>query len=238
MWVTEGPLLKRAFSAKGITAASHYFVMDWVMVWKDVVGGMLIAGALAAWVPHSVWQTFFLSSHPVLTKFWGPLVGPSSPCCIRLLGREHPIGSGAVERRDQFGGVIAFIFADLIVLPIVNIYRKYFRRKGYCGHRLQLLYRDGCCCTDYRISLPAARPDSRRAYRRRCRGGGKDGLYYSPEYSLHCFGRISGVSVQDYRRGWMPSGTWRNEGDTTRPGRRWPGPVSFIVTLPGRASPG
>src|SRR5438552_16169188 len=51
MSVTEGSLMQRIFSAKGWTAISHYFVTDWVAVWKDVAGGLLIAGALAAWVP-------------------------------------------------------------------------------------------------------------------------------------------------------------------------------------------
>jgi len=51
MEVTEGSVWQRMWSDRGRTAISHYFVMDWVSVWKDVVGGLLIAGALAAWVP-------------------------------------------------------------------------------------------------------------------------------------------------------------------------------------------
>jgi uncharacterized protein len=76
MAVTEGPLLRRILSDKGRTAISHYFVMDWVSVWKDVGGGLLIAGALAAWVPRGFWSAFFFTSHPTLAKFWGPMVGP------------------------------------------------------------------------------------------------------------------------------------------------------------------
>src|SRR5947199_792608 len=51
MSVTEGSILSRVTSSRGLTAISHYFVMDWDAVWKDVAGGLLIAGALAAWVP-------------------------------------------------------------------------------------------------------------------------------------------------------------------------------------------
>ena len=44
MAVTEGPILKRATSPEGFTAISHYFVMDWASIWKDIVGGLLITG--------------------------------------------------------------------------------------------------------------------------------------------------------------------------------------------------
>jgi len=69
-------LLSRLMSPEGMTAVSHYFVMDWVSVWMDIVGGLLIAGALAAWVPSEFWQSFFLVDHPVIAKIWGPIVGP------------------------------------------------------------------------------------------------------------------------------------------------------------------
>ena len=76
MAVTEGPLLKRMFSDKGRTAISHYFVMDWVSIWKDIAGGLLLAGILAVFVPNEGWQAFFLTSHRKLTTYWSPLVGP------------------------------------------------------------------------------------------------------------------------------------------------------------------
>src|SRR5205085_7821296 len=64
MSVTEGgSLWHRITSPQGITAISHYFVMDWAAVWADIAGGLLIAGALAAWVPHEFWQSFFLVDH-------------------------------------------------------------------------------------------------------------------------------------------------------------------------------
>jgi len=45
-------------------------------VWLDIAGGLLIAGALAAWVPAEFWQSFFLVDHPLGAKLWGPIVGP------------------------------------------------------------------------------------------------------------------------------------------------------------------
>src|SRR6266851_5336891 len=76
MSVSGGSFWQKLFSGKGFTAVSHYFVMDWASVWVDIVLGLLIAGALAAWVPDSFWNAFFLTSHPTLAKIEGPLVGP------------------------------------------------------------------------------------------------------------------------------------------------------------------
>ena len=76
MAVTKGPILKRIRSDRGKTAISHYFVMDWLSVWKDIAAGLLIAGALGVLVPRSFWKSFFLTSHPELARFWGPLARP------------------------------------------------------------------------------------------------------------------------------------------------------------------
>jgi uncharacterized membrane protein YraQ (UPF0718 family) len=130
MSVTDGALLQRLTSPRGFTAISHYFVMDWAAIWKDIVAGLLIAGALAAWVPESFWQGFFLVDHPLLAKIWGPLIGPlvamlSFVCSIGNVPLAAVLWNGGIS----FGGVVAFIFADLIVLPILNIYRKYYGRR-------------------------------------------------------------------------------------------------------------
>jgi uncharacterized membrane protein YraQ (UPF0718 family) len=127
MSVTEGTLWQRVTSAEGMTAISHYFVMDWASVWLDIVGGLLIAGALAAWVPQAFWQSFFLVDHPSLASLWGPIVGPlvaviSFVCSVGNIPLAAVLWNGGIS----FGGVVAFIFADLIVLPILNIYRKYY----------------------------------------------------------------------------------------------------------------
>jgi uncharacterized membrane protein YraQ (UPF0718 family) len=128
MSVTEGgSMWQRMTSDRGFSAISHYFVMDWAAVWLDIAGGLLIAGSLAAWVPNSFWQSFFLTGHPVLATLWGPIVGPlvaviSFVCSVGNIPLAAVLWNGGIS----FGGVVAFIFADLIVLPILNIYRKYY----------------------------------------------------------------------------------------------------------------
>jgi len=127
MSVTEGSLWQRVTSQDGFTATSHYFVMDLAAVWKDIAVGLLIAGALAAWVPADFWNNFFLVSHPIAAKIWGPIVGPivavvSFVCSVGNVPLAAVLWNGGIS----FGGVIAFIYADLLVLPIIDIYRKYY----------------------------------------------------------------------------------------------------------------
>ena len=130
----EGSIFSRIISAKGFTAISHHFVMDWAMIWIDIALGLLIAGALAAWVPKEFWQAFFLSADPVWSKIVGPLIGPivavvSFVCSVGNVPLAAVLWNGGIS----FGGVIAFLFADLIVLPILDIYKRYY------GVRIALL---------------------------------------------------------------------------------------------------
>jgi uncharacterized protein len=125
--ITDGPFLARLFSARGFTAVAHAFYMDLYALWVDLGLGFLIAGALAAWVPNSWWQAFFLTGNPTLNEFWSPLIGPlismlSFVCSVGNVPLAVVLWNGGIS----FGGVISFIFADLIILPILNIYRKYY----------------------------------------------------------------------------------------------------------------
>ena len=127
MSITDGPFVARLFSPRAFTAISHYFYMDLYSLYVDIGLGFLIAGALAAWVPNSWWQALFLSNHPTLNEFWGPLVGPvismlSFVCSVGNVPLAAVLWNGGIS----FGGVISFIFADLIIIPILDIYRKYY----------------------------------------------------------------------------------------------------------------
>ncbi len=122
-----GGFWSRLASRDGYTAVSRIFVMDWASVIRDVIAGLLIAGAIGAWVPDSFWQHLFLAGHPVAARLWGPLIGPvismiSFVCSIGNVPLAAVLWNGGIS----FGGVVAFIFADLIILPILNIYRKYY----------------------------------------------------------------------------------------------------------------
>src|ERR1700694_1712182 len=127
MSITDGPFFSRLFSPRAFTAVSPTFFMDLNALYLDIGGGFVIAGALAAWVPNSWWQAFFLTKHPNLNAFWSPLIGPiismlSFVCSVGNVPLAVVLWNGGIS----FGGVISFIFADLIILPIINIYRKYY----------------------------------------------------------------------------------------------------------------
>jgi uncharacterized membrane protein YraQ (UPF0718 family) len=122
-----GSFAGRLLSRDGFTSVSHVFVMEWAAILRDLVIGLLVAGAIAAWVPDSFWQAFFFAGHPLAAKLWGPLIGPvvaivSFVCSIGNVPLAVVLWKGGIS----FGGVVAFIFADLIIAPILNIYRKYY----------------------------------------------------------------------------------------------------------------
>ncbi|MFM0329492.1 permease [Paraburkholderia strydomiana] len=123
----HGTWKQRLSSREGWVAISHSYVMNWSMLWRDIGIGLLIAGALGAWVPDSFWQKFFLVSHPTAAMIWGAFVGPliavaSFTCSVGNVPLAAVLWNGGIS----FGGVASFIFGDLIILPILNIYRKYY----------------------------------------------------------------------------------------------------------------
>jgi uncharacterized protein len=126
----DGSFARRLLSGDGFTSVSHVFVMEWAAILRDLVIGLFVAGAIAAWVPDSFWQSFFFAGHPLAAKLWGPLIGPvvavaSFVCSIGNVPLAVVLWHGGIS----FGGVVAFIFADLIIAPILNIYRKYYGRR-------------------------------------------------------------------------------------------------------------
>jgi uncharacterized protein len=123
----DSGFVKRLVSADGATAVSHVFVMEWAAIYRDLLAGLLVAGAIGAWVPDTFWQGLFFHGNPVLSAIWGPIMGPlvaivTFVCSIGNVPLAVVLWTGGIS----FGGVIAFIFADLLILPILNIYRKYY----------------------------------------------------------------------------------------------------------------
>ena len=127
----EGTFRERLFSKAGVTSVAQYFVMDWAAVIRDIVIGLLIAGAFAAWVPTQWLQAVFFEHNPTLAFLLGPLIGPliavvSFVCSVGNVPLAAVLWNGGIS----FGGVISFIFADLIIIPIILIYRKYYGLKA------------------------------------------------------------------------------------------------------------
>ncbi|MCX7522919.1 permease [Microbacterium sp. STN6] len=121
----------RLLSKDGITAVSRYFVMDWAAVLRDIVLGLLIAGAFAAWVPHEWLQAVFFTRDPAIAFLIGPVLGPllalvSFVCSVGNVPLAAVLFNGGIS----FGGVVSFLFADLIIIPIILIYRKYYGWKA------------------------------------------------------------------------------------------------------------
>jgi len=114
-------------ASKWINVANAFW-MDWSMLWKEIFGGFLIAGFLAALVPADWWKALFVETGSewlrlVENAAVGPLIALASFVCS--VG-NIPLASLLWSNGISFGGVIAFIYADLIVIPIILIYRKYF----------------------------------------------------------------------------------------------------------------
>jgi hypothetical protein len=123
----DRPLLQRVTSPQARTSVSHYFFMNIYSLWTDLLLGFLIAGAIGAWVPDSFWSHLFASGHGFLPALSSALIGP----LVALLSYVCSVGNvplAAVLWRNGigFGGAIAFVFGDLIIIPILNIYRKYY----------------------------------------------------------------------------------------------------------------
>jgi uncharacterized protein len=102
--------------------------MDWSMLWKEMAIGFLISGFLATLVPSDWWKTLFLNEGPLFLQvvenaIVGPLIAVASfVCSIGNVPLASVLWSGGIS----FGGVVSFIYADLIVIPLILIYRKYY----------------------------------------------------------------------------------------------------------------
>lgn len=113
------------------------FAMDWSMLWKDLLAGFLIAGALGALVPNGLWNSVFLVHSPGWSQTIGnALIGPiiaifTFVCSIGNVPMAAILWAGGIS----FGGVLAFLYADLIVLPLLDVYRRYYgwRMAAYIG---------------------------------------------------------------------------------------------------------
>lgn len=118
---------ERLTSAGAWSDVAHNFRGDWQMLWKEITLGFLLAGFIAL-LGDDFFNGLFLNDAPsVIETIWGALIGPviavlSFVCSVGNIPLAAVLWSGGIS----FAGVMAFIFADLIVLPIVIAYRKYY----------------------------------------------------------------------------------------------------------------
>ncbi len=121
-------LWEKLRSPEGWVYVSHYVAMDWSMIWKDMILGFIIAGFLGVLIPNAFWNVLFIKGVPgplqvVENAIVGPIVAVIAFVCS--VGNV-PLAAILFAGGITFGGAIAFIYADLIVLPILDIYRKYY----------------------------------------------------------------------------------------------------------------
>lgn len=130
--IREGSFISRLFSRESRIAIARSFSMDWSMLWKDLMAGFLIAGFLSVFVPNDVWQTLFVTKLPPVFRvpinaLIGPLIAVISFVCS--IGNV-PMAAVLWGSGISFGGVLAFLYADLIVIPLLDAYRRYFGWKA------------------------------------------------------------------------------------------------------------
>jgi YHS domain-containing protein/uncharacterized membrane protein YraQ (UPF0718 family) len=121
---------ERLGSPAGWSDAANYTFGDAKMLRKEMVGGYLVAGFLAVLVPVSLWNSIFLTGHGFWTSLQNVIVGPfiAFIACVCSIGNV-PLAAALWHGGISFGGVMSFIFADLIALPLVLIYRRYYGRR-------------------------------------------------------------------------------------------------------------
>lgn len=118
---------QRMLSAAGWADAASYMMADLAMLRRELVIGYLVAGFLAVVVPGWIWNLVFFRGHGLWTSIENVVVGPfiaiiSFVCSIGNVPLAAALWTGGIS----FGGVVSFIFADLITLPLILIYRKLY----------------------------------------------------------------------------------------------------------------
>jgi uncharacterized protein len=121
------PWRERMLSVEAWSDVAHNFRADWQMLWKEITIGFLLAGYIALLGEDFFNDVFLTGESGILPTLWNVVAGPiiavaSFVCSIGNVPLAAVLWSGGIS----FAGVMAFIFADLIVLPIIVAYRKYY----------------------------------------------------------------------------------------------------------------
>jgi uncharacterized protein len=123
----RGSLARRLRQPSGWADAAGYTISDLTMLRREIAIGFVAAGFVAVGIPVSFWNSVFLHGHGALTVAENVLVGPfvaiiSLVCSVGNV----PLAAALWKDGISFGGVLAFVFADLITLPLLFVYRKLY----------------------------------------------------------------------------------------------------------------
>jgi uncharacterized membrane protein YraQ (UPF0718 family) len=137
--IKESPWRAKIASRQGWKNAAGYTIGDFIMLRKELIIGFIVAGLASTLVSVHVWSALFLTGHGFLSAVENAIIGPfiafiSFVCSIGNIPLAAALWQGGIT----FGGVIAFIFADLLAFPLVMIYRKYYGNK--LALRLSLIF--------------------------------------------------------------------------------------------------
>src|SRR5947209_10643775 len=130
---SPAPAATRMRTLAGWADAAAYTISDLTMLRRELVIGFVLAGFADVAVPISFWRSLFVTGHGVWSSLENVVLGPflaviSFVCSIGNVPLAAALWAGGIS----FGGVVAFVFADLIALPLLLIYRRYY------GSRLTL----------------------------------------------------------------------------------------------------
>ncbi len=119
-------------SREGWYEVGHQFMMNWKMVWKEIVIGFTLAGIVATFISNETWKSFFLVDYQdgILKLLENVLVGPLV-AMLTFIGSmgNIPIATILASSGVAFAGIMAFIYSDLIVPPIIAVHKKYYGMK-------------------------------------------------------------------------------------------------------------
>jgi hypothetical protein len=126
--VNAAPRLNKLFSPDILKSIAGNYFMEWSMLWKDLLVGILIAGVITAFVPQDVFNILFLKqASPLVREIAGAFIGPMIAIITFVCSIGNvPLAAIFWSQGMGFSGVLSFLFADLIVIPLLDVYRKYY----------------------------------------------------------------------------------------------------------------
>jgi uncharacterized membrane protein YraQ (UPF0718 family) len=124
----KGTFWEKIKTKKARIAIAQNFVMEWSMLQRDLIIGFLIAGFVSVFVPLSFWHIIFLTNSPLYVRvIAGALIGPLIAIITFVCSIGNvPLAAILWSQGMNFAGVLSFLYADLIVIPLLSVYKKYY----------------------------------------------------------------------------------------------------------------